>query len=93
MVLNYFKECISDPVALLGLAASILTLCSMCFNGLSTKGTILMRIFNLSGAAAYLVYSILIGYVGFGMTILNSALIIINIYYLIKCIIKYKRGN
>lgn len=92
IVIEYFKQCFTDIISLLGLIASILTLVSLCFNSKATVGSILMRIFNLLGNIIYVIYSCLLGPSGFGMLVLNIVLIFINIYYLIKNI-KEKKGN
>lgn len=83
-MLDYLVESFTDPVALLGLLASIIVLVSMCFNTLTKKGETLMRSLNFIGSILSVVYGIALGPAGFGMIILNGILVIVNFYYLIK---------
>lgn len=81
---EYFNNLVTDPVALLGLLASIIVLVSMCFNTRSRNGELLMRSLNLVGSIVSVVYGMLIGVLGAGMVLLNGVLVFVNAFYLLK---------
>lgn len=74
---------LNNPVAILGLVASIIVLISMCFNPSTKKGNILMRSVNLVGSIVSVIYGVLLGSLGAGMILLNGVLVFVNAYYLI----------
>ena len=74
---------LNNPVAILGLVASIIVLISMCFNPTTKKGNILMRSVNLVGSIVSVIYGVLLGALGAGMILLNGVLVFVNAYYLI----------
>lgn len=79
-----------NPIEIIGLIASILIVTSMVFKTTTFKGTILMRIINGVGSIFFIVYGFMIG--AWSTGIANSALLIINIVYLIREIKDYKRN-
>ena len=81
---EYIKSLITDPVALVGLLASLIVLISMCFNTRTQHGELLMRVLNLIGSVISVIYGIVLGPVGFGVIILNAPLIFINLFYVFK---------
>lgn len=83
-----YLESLSDPVAILGTIASIVVLVSMCFNTLTVSGERWMRVLNLVGSILSVVYGIMLGPQGFGMLLLNIPLVFVNIYYLLKTLVK-----
>ena len=66
----------------LGLSASTMVLISMCFKTTSKLGRLFMRLMNAFGSIVFICYGIIIH--SLSLLILNSALTVINIYYLIK---------
>ena len=85
-MLSYFQNLIKDPVALIGLLASIIVLVSMCFNARTVKGEFLMRVVNLIGSIVSVIYGVLLGPLGAGMILLNGTLVFVNLYYIFKSI-------
>lgn len=83
-MLSYFQNLFIDPVALIGLLASIIVLVSMCFNARTARGEFLMRIVNLVGSVVSVIYGILLGPLGAGMILLNGTLVFVNLYYIVK---------
>ena len=83
-MIDYFNNLVTDPVALLGLLASVVVLVSMCFNTRTRKGEILLRSWNLVGSILSVVYGFLLGVLGAGMILLNGVLVFVNIFYLVK---------
>lgn len=81
---EYFNNLLTDPVALIGLLASIIVLVSMCFNARTVRGEFLMRIVNLVGSVVSVIYGILLGPLGAGMILLNGTLVFVNLYYIVK---------
>lgn len=75
----------------IGIVATTLILVSMSINTISWKGDVWMRIFNLIGSVVFVVYGCLLPAIS--TAILNGALIIVNIYHLIKLIKKHKNEN
>ena len=83
-MIEYVNTLFTDPAALLGLLASLVVLVSMCFDTSTRKGDLLLRSWNLVGSILSVIYGIILGPDGFGMLILNTPLVFVNIYYLIK---------
>ena len=83
-LVNYLIECFTTPVALIGLLASVIVLVSMCFNTKTRKGTFMMRLINLVGSILSTIYGLALGTSGIGVVLLNSVLIFINLFYLVK---------
>ena len=83
---EYIVSLTTDPIALIGLLASIVVLVSMCFNTRSRRGELLMRSINLFGSILSVVYGLLLGPLGEGMILLNGVLVFVNAFYLIKSV-------
>ena len=83
-MIEYFTSVFTQPVALLGLLASIIVLISMCFDTRKRIGELIMRGFNVIGSALSAIYGLLLGPAGFGTILLNTPLIFISAYYFIK---------
>lgn len=81
---EYFNTLLTDPVAIVGLLASIIVLVSMCFNTRTQRGEFLMRVLNFIGSVISVIYGIVLGPTGFGVIILNGPLVFINLIYLFK---------
>lgn len=73
-----------DPVALIGIVASVIVLVSMCFNTQTKKGNIWMRVLNFIGSIVSVVYGVMLGPSGIGVILINGILVFVNIYYLIN---------
>lgn len=86
-LINYLIECVTSPIAVIGLLASVIVLVSMCFNTKTLKGTLWMRSVNLFGSILSTIYGLLLGPSGLGMIILNGTLIFVNLFYLVKALI------
>ena len=67
----------------IGLVATSLLIISMCFNTKSYKGTLLMRILNLSCSFVWIVYALLKSPILISTLISNTLLVFINLYFLI----------
>lgn len=87
-MIEYFSTLFTDSTALLGLLASIIVLISMCFNTLTQRGELWMRILNLVGSVVSVVYGLLLGPEGFGMILLNGILVFVNLYYISRYVRK-----
>lgn len=84
-MIDYLRS-LNDPVAIIGLVASITVLVSMCFNTSTKRGNMLMRSVNLVGSVVSVIYGALLGPTGAGMILLNGVLVFVNAYYLILTI-------
>ena len=83
-MIEYFSTLFHSPAAIVGLVASLIVLVSMCFDTSTRKGDLLLRSWNFVGSILSVIYGIILGPEGFGMLILNTPLVFVNIYYLIK---------
>lgn len=83
-MIEYFTQLFSSPAAIVGLVASLIVLVSMCFDTSTRKGDFLLRSWNLVGSILSVIYGVILGPDGFGVLILNTPLVFVNIYYLIK---------
>ena len=81
-----YLQSLTDPVAIIGLVASIIVLVSMCFNPSTRKGNLLMRGVNLVGSVISVIYGLMLGPLGAGMILLNGVLVFVNLIYLIKAV-------
>lgn len=81
-----YLQSLTNPVAIIGLVASIVVLVSMCFNPSTKRGNLLMRGVNLVGSIISVVYGLLLGPLGAGMILLNGVLVFVNLIYLIKAV-------
>lgn len=68
----------------IGIIAAVLIVVSMTFPTMSLKAGIWMRVINILGSCAFVVYGILLPAIA--TTIANSALVVINGYHLYKLI-------
>ena len=93
-MLEYLQS-LNNPIAIIGLVASIVVLISMCFNTKTTTGELLMRSLNLVGSIISVIYGVMLGPLGVGMILLNGTLIFVNLYYLVKSLkhIRSKNNN
>lgn len=73
----------------IGIAASVLILTSMLFPTMSFKGSLCMRIINLIGSAAFVVYGSILPAIS--TAILNGALVIVNFYYAMKLVHDHRK--
>lgn len=83
-MIEYFTQLFSSPSAILGLVASVIVLVSMCFNTRTRCGDLWMRALNVIGSLLSVVYGLLLGPAGFGILLLNTPLVFISAYYVIK---------
>lgn len=83
-MIEYFNSLITDPVALIGLLASVIVLISMCFNTRTKKGELLLRSWNLVGSILSVIYGLLLGVLGAGMILLNGVLVFVNLFYIVR---------
>lgn len=73
----------------IGIVATLMILVAMLFPTLSYKGSMCMRIINLIGSAVFVVYGSLL--LAISTAVLNGALIIVNLFYIIKMAIDHKK--
>ena len=71
-----------------GFISLVLILISMCFKTDTFRGTMLLRGFNLAGSVTSICYGFMLADIAESMIILNSLLLIINAYHMIKEVIK-----
>lgn len=88
-----YLQSLNNPIAIVGLVASIVVLISMCFNTKTITGELLMRSLNLIGSIISVVYGVMLGALGVGMILLNGTLIFVNLYYLVKSLKNIKNKN
>lgn len=81
-----YLQSLTDPVAIIGLIASVIVLVSMCFNPSTKKGNLLMRAINLLGCIISVIYGLLLGSFGAGMILLNGVLVFVNLIYIVKTV-------
>lgn len=77
-----------NSVEYIGLAASLFILVSMCFPTNSKKGTILLRVLNILGSIAFVVYGALLPAIS--TAVLNGCVIIVNT---VQLILVLKKNN
>lgn len=77
-----------NSVEYIGLSASLFILVSMCFPTNTYKGTVMLRILNLLGSIAFVVYGALLPAIS--TAVLNGCVIIVNLVQLILVIKKHK---
>ena len=75
-------------IELIGIFATLIILASMLFKTTTIKGSIIMRVLNLIGAAILMIYGILLP--ALSTAILNGALIFVNFYHIV---LLYKEGK
>lgn len=83
-MIEYFVTLVSSPTAILGLVASIIVLVSMCFNTRTRVGELWMRALNVIGSLLSVIYGLALGPDGFGMLLLNTPLVFVSAYYVVK---------
>lgn len=76
-------------IEIVGILATVLILISMLVKTTTLKGSIFMRSVNAIGSVVFVIYGILLPAIS--TAILNAALIIVNVYYLILLIIEAKQ--
>lgn len=74
---------------IIGIVATLFILVSMLFPTLSYKGSLVMRILNMVGSIIFVVYGVLLPAIS--TAILNGCLIFVNLYHIIKLILKHKK--
>lgn len=79
-----------DKIEIIGLIAAIFIAFSMIFKTTTFKGTILMRSINTIGAIFFIIYGFILP--AYSTAICNVFIFILNIYYLFKEVIDYKKG-
>lgn len=77
-----------NSVEYIGLVASLFILVSMCFPTSSKKGTILLRVLNILGSIAFVVYGALLPAIS--TAVLNGCVIIVNT---VQLILVLKKNN
>ena len=78
-------------IEIIGILSTILILISMLFKTTSFKGSLIMRILNLSGSAVFVVYGCLLPSIS--TAILNAGLVIINSYHIVLLIKEHKKNQ
>ena len=67
-------------IEIIGIVSTLLILTSMLFKTTTIKGSILMRVLNLTGSAVFVVYGCLLPAIS--TAVLNTALVVVNSYHL-----------
>lgn len=67
---------------IIGIIASVLIVFSMVFKTTTFKGTMLMRILNLTGSVFFIVYGFLLP--AYATAITNTCAFVLNLIYIIK---------
>ena len=83
-MIEYFTQLVTSPTAIVGLVASLIVLVSMCFNTRTRMGELWMRGLNVIGSILSVIYGLTLGPDGFGILLLNTPLVFVSAYYLIK---------
>ena len=73
----------------IGIFGSVTVLIAMCFKTNTFKGSLFLRIFNLIGSIVLTIYGFLLP--TYSTAVLNTILIFINLYHLIKLCIIHKK--
>lgn len=68
-------------IEIIGIVSTLFILTSMLFKTTTLKGSLIMRILNLTGSAVFVVYGCLLPAIS--TAILNAALVIINSFHLV----------
>lgn len=76
-------------IEIIGIAATLLILTSMCFKTTSYKGSFWMRLINIIGSVVFVVYGTLLPAIS--TAILNAALVIVNTYHFVVLIKENKK--
>ena len=71
-------------IELIGLAASILVLVSMCVKSSDKRGNIIMRVINSIGSIVFIYYGLALH--TYSTAFVNAGAMIVNTYHLIKLI-------
>ena len=79
----------SVVIEIIGIISTVLILISMLFKTTSFKGSLIMRILNLSGSIVFVLYGCLLPAIS--TAILNFGLVIINTYHIILLIKEHKK--
>lgn len=78
-------------IEIIGIVATVVVLISMSFKTTTYKGTICMRIINILGSIGFTIYGFLLP--AYATAIMNVILFFINIFYLIKETLDYKKTS
>jgi len=78
-------------IEIIGIAATVIVLISMSFKTTTYKGTMCMRIINIVGSVVFTIYGLLLP--AYATAIMNAILFFINIFYLIKETIDYRKTS
>jgi hypothetical protein len=73
-------------IEIFGIIATIILVVSMAFNCKTKKATLIMRTLNAVSAIMFIVYSIVLN--AYSSILSNLAILIIDIFWLYKCIFK-----
>ena len=77
-------------VEIIGIIASFLIFASMLAKTTTYKGTMFMRIFNTFGSLIFVIYGIFLP--AFATIFMNSLIIIINLFYIVKEYKEHKKN-
>ena len=71
-------------IEIFGIISSIIILVSICFDPQSKKGNICMRLINMIGSIAFVIYGFMLP--AYAKAFMNICAAIINLIYLVKSI-------
>lgn len=78
-------------IEIIGILSTVLILISMLFKTTSFKGSLFMRILNLSGSVVFVVYGCLLPAIS--TAVLNVGLVLINAYHIILLVKDHKKNQ
>ena len=78
-------------VEILGIVATLFILAGFCFKTMTFWGSFFLRLLNTMGSIIFVVYGILLPAIA--TAVLNSALIVVNGYYLIRLIVERQKNK
>lgn len=78
-------------IEVIGMIATILLVISMMVNTKNSKKVIIMRAINAVASIGFIIYGVLLS--AYSTTISNTFILFVDIWYLYKNIVEYKKGG
>lgn len=78
-------------IEVIGMIATVLLVISMMVNTKNPKMVIIMRAINAVASVGFVIYGILLS--AYSTTISNIFILLVDIWYLYKNIVEYKKGG
>lgn len=78
-------------IEVIGMIATVLLVISMMVNTMNPKTVIIMRAINAVASIGFIIYGVLLS--AYSTTISNTFILFVDIWYLYKNIVEYKKGG